>query len=203
MKNEERIKMSLRDNTRKLFAKTLKEMLREMPMEKVRVNELCRRCGADRQTFYYHFRDKYDLATWIFAKDYESVLSDTDGQYTIEHAAAILRRMQDDKQFYRKVFSDRSQNAISAYIYDYFVTLGTDAVRHSFGDNALDIYTVYEIKSHSFACVGHTMEWLEGRSEYTPEEFARLQYQFMPLLLKRAYGIVDIQDQFASPDSPT
>ena len=182
--------MSLRDRTKKLFADTLKDMLREMPMEKVRINELCRRCSADRQTFYYHFRDKYDLATWIFARDYESVLMATRGQYTIEHAAAILRRMHDDKLFYRKVFSDRSQNAISVYIFEYFVNLGTEAVRRRFGEDALTVDTVYEIKSHSFACVGHTLEWLEGRSGYTPEEFARLQYQFMPSILKKAYGII-------------
>ena len=182
--------MSLRDRTKKLFADTLKDMLKEMPMEKVRINELCRRCGADRQTFYYLFRDKYDLATWIFARDYETVLMDTSGQYTIEHAAAILQRMHDDKLFYRKVFSDRSQNAISTYIFEYFVTLGTEAVRRQFGEEALTVDTVYEIKSHSFACVGHTLEWLEGRSGYSPEEFARLQYQFMPSILKKAYGII-------------
>ena len=182
--------MSLRDRTKKLFADTLKDMLKEMPMEKVRINELCRRCGADRQTFYYHFRDKYDLATWIFARDYETVLMDTSGQYTIEHVAAILQRMHDDKLFYRKVFSDRSQNAISTYIFEYFVTLGTEAVRRQFGEEALTVDTVYEIKSHSFACVGHTLEWLEGRSGYSPEEFARLQYQFMPSILKKAYGII-------------
>ena len=182
--------MSLRDRTKKLFADTLKDMLKEMPMEKVRINELCRRCGADRQTFYYHFRDKYDLATWIFTRDYETVLMDTSGQYTIEHAAAILQRMHDDKLFYRKVFSDRSQNAISTYIFEYFVTLGTEAVRRQFGEEALTVDTVYEIKSHSFACVGHTLEWLEGRSGYSPEEFARLQYQFMPSILKKAYGII-------------
>ena len=182
--------MSLRDRTKKLFADTLKDMLKEMPMEKVRINELCRRCGADRQTFYYHFRDKYDLATWIFARDYETVLMDTSGQYTIEHAAAILQRMHDDKLFYRKVFSARSQNAISTYIFEYFVTLGTEAVRRQFGEEALTVDTVYEIKSHSFACVGHTLEWLEGRSGYSPEEFARLQYQFMPSILKKAYGII-------------
>lgn len=37
--------------------------------------------------------------------------------------------------------------------------------------------------------MGHTAEWLEGKSDYTLEEFARLQYQIMPELLKRAYGI--------------
>ena len=181
--------MVLGNRTKQLFADTLQDMVRTVSFEKVRVNELCRRCGADRQTFYYHFRDKYDLAAWIFIRDYEASLSDTNGYYTIEHAAGILERIRSREVFYRKAFSDRSQNAVSRYIYDYFVELGSQAVCRYLNTDHLDTRTLYAIKSHSFACVGHTMEWLEGISKYTPMEFAALQYDTMPGVLKKAYGI--------------
>lgn len=78
---------------------------------------------------------------------------------------------------------------MSRYVYDYFVSLGVNAVRGNLGAEALDTETIYAIKSHSFACVGHTVEWLNGIVSYTPLEFASLQYRFMPEVLKRAYGI--------------
>ena len=179
----------LKDRTKWLFANTLMEMVETMPLEKVRVRELCERCGADRQTFYYHFSDKYDLAAWIYIQDYESSLTDTDGKYTVEHAAGILRRMKDKEVFYRKALSDKSQNAISQYLYEYYVKLGTTAVCADRGTDKLPVQDLYAIKSHAFACVGHTMEWLEGKAGYTPMEFALLQYTYMPDFLKKAYGI--------------
>lgn len=53
--------MALRDYTKRLFANTLADMMRTTPLKKIRVKDLCARCGAEQQSFYYHFRDKYDL----------------------------------------------------------------------------------------------------------------------------------------------
>lgn len=181
--------MALREYTKVVFANTLMDMMKNIPLEKIRVGDLCARCGAQRQSFYYHFRDKYDLVAWIFTQDYDAALFETGGQYLKEHAIAILRRMKKREAFYRKAFSDRSQNAIMQYLLDYFTLLGENAVRTELGEEALDTDAKYAIRGHSFACVGHTLEWLEGRTDYTPEEFARLQYLNMPRILKQAYKI--------------
>ena len=181
--------MGLRDSTKRLFARTMEEMMETVPLEKIRVKDLCERCGADRQSFYYHFKDKYDLIAWIYARDYDAVLLSTGGDYSQDHAADILRHLWEKRAFYRKAFTDKSQNAISAYIFQYYLDLGMEAVRNRLGEEALTQEAVYDIKSHAFACLGHTIEWLEGRAVYTPEEFARLQYRAMPLILKKGYGI--------------
>ncbi len=184
--------MSLKDQTKRLFAETLEEMMRSMPLSKVRIKDLCARCGADRQSFYYHFRDKYDLVAWIFMQDYAAALEQSKGAYTEERVADNLRRMQARQPFYRNAYRDWSQNSITEYIYHYYVTLGINAVSRVCGEDALDTETVYAIKSHTFACIGHTLEWLEGKTDYTPEEFAHLQFQFMPDILKTAYGTLQL-----------
>ena len=103
--------MALRDYTKQLFADTLQAMMREMPLQKVMVKELCERCGAERQSFYYHFKDKYDLIAWIFLRDYEASLSDEGGHYTVEHAAGVLRRMKKRESFYRNILVPLSRPA--------------------------------------------------------------------------------------------
>ncbi|MBR4163947.1 MAG: TetR/AcrR family transcriptional regulator C-terminal domain-containing protein [Solobacterium sp.] len=179
----------LKTYTKELFEKTIIDMTKEMSFEKIRVKDICERIGCDRQTFYYHFRDKYDLAAWIFTKEYEGILRSTNGKFPEEHAAITLRHMYQFRSFYRKAFSDQSQNAISKYIYNYYVNLGTNAVKKILNMDTLDLEIVYSIKSHAYACIGHTIEWLNGTEKYTPEEFARLQYLTMPQILKKAYGI--------------
>lgn len=179
----------LKTYTKRLFADTLQNMTKKMSFEKIRVKDICEQVGCDRQTFYYHFRDKYDLAAWIFTKDYENSLQLTNGVFLEEHGAEILRKMYEHRHFYRKAFTDKSQNAVSKYVYDYFVSLGSEAVKKMQNTDTIDKETLYFIKSHAFACVGHTIEWLCGEADYTPEEFAHLQYMTMPLILKKAYGI--------------
>ena len=61
--------MSMKDRTKAMFADELEKMLEEMPLEKVRVLDICRRCEATPPTFYYHFHDKYELVAWIFLKE--------------------------------------------------------------------------------------------------------------------------------------
>ena len=43
------------------FAEALKSMMSELPLEEISVAALTRRCKVNRQTFYYHFHDIYDL----------------------------------------------------------------------------------------------------------------------------------------------
>lgn len=60
--------MTLKNQTKLLFAQELEQMLKVMPMEKIRIVDLCKRCGTITQTFYYHFHDKYELVAWIFGR---------------------------------------------------------------------------------------------------------------------------------------
>ena len=51
------------------LGKTLKELMVTEPLDTITVKRLSTLCGINRQTFYYHFRDIYDLLTWIFLNE--------------------------------------------------------------------------------------------------------------------------------------
>ena len=67
---------SLKNQTKLLFAQKLEEMLQTIPMDKIRIIDLCKRCETIPQTFYYHFHDKYELVAWIFLYDFSKVYGD-------------------------------------------------------------------------------------------------------------------------------
>ncbi|WP_019321086.1 TetR family transcriptional regulator, partial [Streptococcus mutans] len=52
--------------TEQAFARTLKEIMAKKSFDKVTVTELVRFLNVNRQTFYYHFKDLYDLLEWIY-----------------------------------------------------------------------------------------------------------------------------------------
>ena len=55
--------------TKRAFASSLKKMLAKRPLEKIRVIDITEDCGVNRQTFYYHFKDIYDLLEWVYTNE--------------------------------------------------------------------------------------------------------------------------------------
>ena len=52
--------------TKNALADALKSLMREKNFDKISVLDICEKCNMNRKSFYYHFRDKYDLLNWIF-----------------------------------------------------------------------------------------------------------------------------------------
>ena len=52
-------------NAKHDLAEALCQLLETKTLEKITVKDIVARCGVNRQTFYYHFHDVYDLMRWI------------------------------------------------------------------------------------------------------------------------------------------
>ena len=52
------------------LAEALKEMMSGTPLDEISVTMLVRKCKVNRQTFYYHFHDIYDLLTLVFLDEH-------------------------------------------------------------------------------------------------------------------------------------
>lgn len=55
--------------TKNVLAYSLKKLLNEKPLNKISIKEIVSDSGLNRQTFYYHFDDIYDIVEWIFRKE--------------------------------------------------------------------------------------------------------------------------------------
>ena len=43
--------------TKKAFATSLKKLLSQKPLDKIKITDITEDCEVNRQTFYYHFKD--------------------------------------------------------------------------------------------------------------------------------------------------
>lgn len=178
--------MSLKMRTKLMFAKELENMLKSMPMDKVRVTELCRCCGTIPPTFYYHFHDKYELAAWIFLYDFTSVYGDIAPGFNVERIILNLQRMEERRKFYQRTYTDHSQNAINHYIQQFNVKSAVDAIHH-ISDDPITPDQMRWIKYHSYGMMGLFEEWLMEKDDITIQELASFQYNHTPEFLKDAY----------------
>jgi len=55
--------------TKKALAVSLKKHMEVLPLNKITVRHLIEDCDINRKTFYYHFRDIYDLLHWTFNEE--------------------------------------------------------------------------------------------------------------------------------------
>ncbi|MBQ6934433.1 MAG: TetR/AcrR family transcriptional regulator C-terminal domain-containing protein [Clostridia bacterium] len=102
--------------TKKALAGALKELLNEKPFAKISVGDICQRCGMNRKSFYYHFRDKYDLVNWIFDYEfdiYPKLNTAEKGKWTL--LEDVCSYMYENKSFYRKVLRINEQNCFSEH----------------------------------------------------------------------------------------
>ena len=51
--------------TKRALEASLKKLVKTKPLNKITVSDITDDCGINRMTFYYHFKDIYDLVEWI------------------------------------------------------------------------------------------------------------------------------------------
>ena len=61
-------------STKRVLAQSLKRLLSARTLDKITVKDIVEDCGVNRQTFYYHFRDIYDLLEWSFRDTAENLI---------------------------------------------------------------------------------------------------------------------------------
>ena len=47
--------------TKRALEASLKNLLLQKPLSKITISDITEDCGINRMTFYYHFKDIYDL----------------------------------------------------------------------------------------------------------------------------------------------
>ena len=65
---------SVANSTKEALGSALKKMMAVKAIDKITIKDLVEICGVNRQTFYYHFDDVYDLLEWVFEEDAKRVL---------------------------------------------------------------------------------------------------------------------------------
>lgn len=159
--------------TKRILAGGMKELMTQKPLSKISVGDIIETCGVSRNTFYYHFQDKYDLVNWIFYLDAAKHITDfADYESWADGLLALCRNMQENRKFYINALDIRGQNSFSEYLLDFYHELLTACINAAKGQLELsrdDINFIARFYAH--ALTGILMDWArEGmRSDPAPK----------------------------------
>jgi len=162
----------MKDRTKAMFADALLTLLENKDLSKVRVLELCKLCGTDRQTFYYHFKDKYDLVAWIYERDLQETFLENPHTPSKEQIEFLLRRLEKRQFFYSKAFQDMTQNSLFHYMHTANCRITQSVAVERAGGRDLTEKELFSINFVSYAWVCSIAEWINNRCVPAPEVFA-------------------------------
>ncbi len=114
--------------TKKAILATFEDMLGEMPFDKITVSALVARCEISSNTFYYHYRDIYDLLdAWLEAQK-DALLKTEQELSEADALKRLLHMMQDHPGVVYHVFNSVSRERLEHYIFDEVETLFRELV---------------------------------------------------------------------------
>lgn len=158
--------------TKRALANSLKELMGEQPFDKINVAQICERCNMNRKSFYYHFKDKYDLVNWIFDTEFIALLKDENlGSNYQEHWAFVEKTSQyfyQNHVFYRKALQIKGQNSFRDHFREYIQPLLADRISGMFGEGQPDEFT---LNFFTDAVICAMERWLLAKECMLPEEF--------------------------------
>lgn len=140
--------------------------MKTKPFDKIKIREIVDECGLNRQTFYYHFQDIYELVEWMYQHDGEIIVKDnfkTNGLYATAHQ--IFDYIEKHKEELVNITNSKADTYFFNYIrsgiskcYDIAIDNMTD------GRKITKAYKRFLSEFYTCATAGIIVDWIKETS---------------------------------------
>ena len=167
--------MSESSITKKAIANGLKKLLKIKPFEKITISDITNQCGLNRQTFYYHFQDKYDLVNWIYYQEAIMVITQ---DLSIENwdikVLDLLTTMKEDALFYQTTLKDIYSDEFKNYLFSVSKGIFLEFIEHFIANSEMkDEKKTFIAEFISYGIVGMINDWVQKGMKQSPEEITQ------------------------------
>ena len=158
------------DLTKRALEQSLKNLLLQKPLSKITISDIADDCGINRMTFYYHFKDIYDLIEWSCEEDARKALEGKKTYDTWQQGLLqIFEAVQENKAFILNVYRSVSREQVENYLYKLTYQLLIGVVHEQTAGMSVReedqdfIATVYK-----YAFVGLMLDWIKNDMKADP-----------------------------------
>lgn len=117
-------------NTKLLLANTLKELLKRKPFAKVTVTEIIKLSEVNRNTFYYHFEDIYDLLLWFLNQEAINKVRNYDSIDDINDAINFtLDYIDENRKFLKNIINSVGEHDLKRFLSKDFLEIIGNYIR--------------------------------------------------------------------------
>lgn len=178
-------------STKEALGAALKKMMAVKPINKITVKDLVGICNVNRQTFYYHFDDVYDLLEWVFEEDAKRVLpSEVKVETWREDVLIFFDYLKENRAFAMNVYNSNSRVSILKFLTERLegcIRGFSDIVSEGKNVNRTDFEFVVEFYAN--AVVGIISQWMDigmpEPDEETKDRFMKVLESSIENMLNR------------------
>lgn len=158
--------------TKRALEVSLKHLLLQKPLDKITINDIAEDCGINRMTFYYHFKDIYDLVEWSCYEDASKALAGNKTYNTWQQGfLQIFETVKENKPFIINVYRCVSREQIEKYLnqvtYDLLINVVNEEAKDMIIEEKEKEFIAHFYK-HAF--VGLMLDWIEDDMKEDPQK---------------------------------
>lgn len=149
--------------TKKALVSSLKKLLAKKPLDKITIIDITEDCEVNRQTFYYHFQDIYDLIEWMFLSESTKVLQGKNTYDTWQEGfLQIFQYVQTNKPIVTNIYHSVSRVHLEKFLctetYNLLIrVINEQAKGMTIRENDKNFIANF----YKFAFVGLLLEWMD------------------------------------------
>lgn len=158
--------------TKRALEASLKNLLLQKPLNKITINDIAEDCGINRMTFYYHFKDIYDLVEWACIEDAAKALEGNKTYDTWQQGFLnIFNAVLENKPFIMNVYHSVSREQVELYLYKLTYDLLIGVVEEKAADMVVrDEDKKFIADFYKYAFVGIMLNWIKNGMKDDPQQ---------------------------------
>ena len=163
---------SMSQVTKRALEQSLKNLLLKKPLSKITISDLTEDCGMNRMTFYYHFKDIYDLVEWACLTDAKRALDEKKTYDTWQQGfLQILEAVQANKPFIMNVYHCVHREQVEIYLRPLVEDLILNVVNEEAeGLNVREEDKTFIVHAYSYIFIGIMLDWIKEDMKENPQE---------------------------------
>ncbi len=158
--------------TKRALEQSLKNLLLKKPLTKITINDIADDCGINRMTFYYHFKDIYDLVEWSCLEDAKRALDENKTYETWQQGfLQIFEAVQDNKPFILNVYRCVHREQVEKYLQPLVDRLLLDVINEEAGElKVRDEDKQFIAQIYSYIFIGLMLDWIKDDMREDPQQ---------------------------------
>ena len=157
--------------TKRALESSLKKLLLQKPLNKITINDITEDCGINRMTFYYHFKDIYDLVEWVCVEDAKRALEGKKTYATWQQGFyQIFEAVLENKPFIMNVYHSVSREQVELYLHKLTYDLLIGVVEEkAAGMSVRQEDKEFIANFYKYAFVGLMLDWVKNDMREDPQ----------------------------------
>ena len=161
--------------TKRALEQSLKNLLLKKPLTKITINDIAEDCGINRMTFYYHFKDIYDLVEWCCIEDARKALDEKRTYDTWQQGfIQLFEAVRENKPFIMNVYHCVDREQVEKYVNPLVDDLLMGVIEErSAGMSVREEDMQFIAKVYSYSFVGLMLDWIRDDMRDDSEELVK------------------------------